>query len=176
MGHIDTRPSRSSWRAVGWFASNFERLLVCSFLSLFSVVLILQVFMRFVVRDPLSWPEEFSRYLLIWTAFIGSSLAVKEGRFINIDILPLMMSGWARKALHLVMHGGFLLFCVLAVYFSLDFILRVAHSGQVSPAMGIPMWLVYSAAPAGLTLAALRTIEAIIFGSAEPEHHFEDKS
>lgn len=162
-------------KAAIWLVENFERLLVSTFLSLFSVVLILQVFMRFVLREPLSWPEEFSRYLLIWTAFVGSSLAVKEARIINIDILPLMTSGWVKKALHMVMHMGFLLFCVLAIYFSLDFITRVAQSGQVSPAMGIPMWLVYAAAPVGLSLATLRTLEAIVFGSREMEHHYEDK-
>jgi TRAP-type C4-dicarboxylate transport system permease small subunit len=159
-----------------WLVENFERLLVCCFLSLFSVVLILQVFMRFVLRDPLSWPEEFSRYLLIWTAFIGSSLAVKEARFINIDILPLMATGVVRKALHLVMHLGFLVFCGLAIYFSYDFILRIASSGQVSPAMGIPMWIVYMAAPVGLGLAALRTLQAIFLGGPSVEHHYEDKS
>ena len=163
-------------RVAGWLVENLERLLVCSFLSLFSIVLILQVFMRFVLRDPLAWPEEFSRYLLIWTAFIGSSLAVKESRFVNIDILPLMTSGRVRMALHVVMHLGFLIFCALAIYFSYDFILRIARSGQVSPAMGIPMWLVYGAAPVGLTLAALRTLQAIFRGSPEPEHHYEDKS
>jgi TRAP-type C4-dicarboxylate transport system permease small subunit len=38
------------------------------------------------------------------------------------------------------------------------------------------MWLVYGAAPVGLALAALRTLQAIFRGSPEPEHHYEDKS
>jgi len=176
MSVEEGRPRLTAWKAAGWLIQNIERLLVCSFLSLFSIVLIVQVFMRFVVRDPLPWPEEFSRYLLIWTAFIGSSLAVKEARFINIDVIPLLLTGWAKKAMHLVMHLGFLLFCILAVYFSYGFILRVAQTNQVSPAMGIPMWLVYGAAPVGLSLAALRTLEAIFFGSPTAEHHYEEKS
>lgn len=163
-------------RAAVWLLEHFERLLVCGFLTLFSAALILQVFMRFVLREPLAWPEEFSRYLLIWTAFIGSSLAVKEARFINIDILPLMASGWVKRALYFVMHAGFLLFCIPAIYFSLQFIIRVAGSGQVSPAMGIPMWLVYAAAPVGLSLSALRTLEALFFGSAQPGPHYADKN
>jgi TRAP-type C4-dicarboxylate transport system permease small subunit len=150
--------------------------LVSTFLALFSMILVLQVFMRFVLRDPLAWPEELSRYLLIWTAFIGSSLAVREARFINIDIVAAISGPRLRRAFHFLMHLGFLLFCVIATYKSFDFITRIAVSGQVSPAMGLPMWMVYCAAPVGLTLAGLRTVQAMIFGSSGPEHHFEEYS
>ncbi|WP_316861021.1 TRAP transporter small permease [uncultured Cohaesibacter sp.] len=172
----DPHPSSKARTAIVWLFNNFERILVASFLSLFSIVLILQVFMRFVLRMPLPWPEEFSRYLLIWTAFVGSSLAVKESRFINIDILPTMSRGWFTHALRWTMHIGFMAFCMVSTYFSIDFIHRVANSGQVSPAMGIPMWIVYSAAPIGLTLATLRTIETLITGADLKAGHFEDKS
>lgn len=170
------RSGNPVWRVFLLVLENFERFLVSSFLSLLAIVLILQVFMRFVLNDPLAWPEEFSRYLLIWTAFIGSSLAVKEGRFINIDILPSLASGWVKTAFHVIMHLGFLLFCGVAVYFSIDFISRVARSGQVSPAMGIPMWLVYVAAPVGLTMAALRTVQYVVSATTVQEHHYEEKS
>ena len=163
-------------KGAAWLLENFERLLVCGFLSLFAVVLILQVFMRYVLRDPLPWPEEFSRYLLIWTAFVGSSLAVKEGRVINIDILPSICRGWALKALTFIMHLGFLAFCVIAIYYSLDFIQRIARSGQVSPAMGVPMWWVYSAAPIGLGFSALRTLEAIFSRDSKEKSKFVDAS
>lgn len=170
------RSGRPIFQALVWLEANFERVLVSSVLALFSIVLILQVFMRFVMRSPLPWPEELSRYLLIWTAFFGSSLAVREARFINIDVLASMSTGWVRKAFHLTMHLGFLLFCVVATYHSLGFIISIAKSGQVSPAMGIPMWLVYCAAPLGLSLAAVRTVQAIFSPPAEREHHFGEQS
>ncbi|UJQ96096.1 TRAP transporter small permease [Mariluticola halotolerans] len=164
------------FRALGWLEANFERVLVAGVLAVFSIVLILQVFMRFALRAPLSWPEELSRYLLIWAAFIGSSLAVREARIINIDVLPSMSTGWVRQAFHVVMHVGFLIFCLVASYHSLDFITRIARSGQVSPAMGIPMWLVYCAAPIGLSLAAIRTVQALIAPAPETEIHYEERS
>jgi len=151
------------YRALVWLEANFERVLVSTALAVLSGVLILQVFMRFVIRMPLIWPEELSRYLLIWVVFVGSSMAVREGRVINIDVLPSLSTGWVRKAFFLVMHLGFLLFCIVATYQSFDFIFRIARSGQVSPAMGIPMWMVYCAAPVGLSLAAIRTVQAVLY-------------
>jgi TRAP-type C4-dicarboxylate transport system permease small subunit len=154
-------------RAAFWLYRNLERLLVCLFLTAFSLALVLQVFMRFVLRDPLPWPEELSRYLLIWTAFVGSSLAVQEGRAININVLPMLASGAVEKAFFYIMHIGFLLFCLTGIWFASWLVLRIHQSAQVSPAMGIPMWMVYCAAPFGLGLAAFRTVEAMILGTRE---------
>ena len=43
------------------------------------ILIIVQIVMRFVFSNPLSWSEELSRYLLIWITFLGASLAVKQG-------------------------------------------------------------------------------------------------
>lgn len=156
--------AKRGYRGVLGIINNSERVLVCVFLSVLSVVLILQVFMRYVLREPLAWPEEFSRYLLIWTAFVGSSQAIKDRRVVSIDVLPQTFGGAAERLFYYLMNLGFLLFCGIAIYFSIDFISHVMRSKQVSPAMGIPMWIVYLAAPVGLGMAAMRTVEAIIAG------------
>jgi TRAP-type C4-dicarboxylate transport system permease small subunit len=46
--------------------------------------IILQVFFRYVVRAALPWPEELSRFLMVWCAFVGASTALKRGDHVGV--------------------------------------------------------------------------------------------
>jgi TRAP-type transport system small permease protein len=42
-----------------------------------SAVIFYQVFSRFILKDSLRWSEELARYLMVWSVFIGSALAIR---------------------------------------------------------------------------------------------------
>jgi len=44
----------------------------------FLLCVLLQVFYRYVLNDPLTWSEELARYLFIWCAFLGWILASRH--------------------------------------------------------------------------------------------------
>lgn len=56
----------------------------------------------------------------------------------------------------------FLLFAIAMVYFGILVVGMQISSGQVSPAMGLPMQYVYAAPVLGFTLTAIRLIQKII--------------
>jgi TRAP-type C4-dicarboxylate transport system permease small subunit len=56
----------------------------------------------------------------------------------------------------------FLAFCILAVWVGTDIALKLLNFGQKSPALHIPMGLIYFAAPVGLGLSAIRIVQNII--------------
>lgn len=45
-------------------------------LTLMVIDILIQVFFRYVLRDPLVWTEELARFLLAWMVFLGASSAV----------------------------------------------------------------------------------------------------
>lgn len=55
-------------------------LLVCAI----CLVVLWQVFTRFVLNNPSSWSEEVCRYLLIWISFIGGSLGLNNGTHMGL--------------------------------------------------------------------------------------------
>lgn len=57
--------------------------LVCAI----SLIVIWQVFTRFVLNNPSSWSEEFSRYILIWISFIGGSLGLSNGTHMGLVLV-----------------------------------------------------------------------------------------
>ena len=52
-----------------------------------SVIIIYQVFSRFVLEASLPWSEELTRYLMIWAVFIGASLALRNGALIGVEAI-----------------------------------------------------------------------------------------
>lgn len=57
-------------------------------LALMVVVILAQVFFRYILNNALPWPDEAARFLMLWmTAFMAPS-AMRWGGFVSIDMLP----------------------------------------------------------------------------------------
>jgi TRAP-type C4-dicarboxylate transport system permease small subunit len=130
------------------------------FISLvFSVFLIfLQVVMRYVFGNSLSWSEELARYLFIWYTWIGTSLAIRERRHIRIEILTDFLGEKAKlrlEVLVLLLWAGFAAFLAFKGIEVGKLLLR---SRQSSPALEIPMVFAYAAVPVGCTLMVVRLL------------------
>lgn len=133
-----------------------EEAIVVVLLSLMSLVVGLQVFMRYVMGDALSWTGEFSRYCFIWATYIGVSYGVKRNSHICItalsDRLPARMRRYV-SILALLIFGAFAL---LVIKESFVLAMKVLDFGQKSPAMGIPMGWIYLAPTVGFLLVIWR--------------------
>lgn len=143
------------------FEKNFERYIITASLLTMSLVLIAQVVMRYVFRSPFIWSEELARYLLIWGSMMGTSLAVRESRHISVDLLPTLFGPKSYALFATIAHIGNLVFCSVMIWNAVPLIGRLRGIGQLSPSLGIPMWLIYCAVPVGFGCMAIRTIQAL---------------
>jgi TRAP-type transport system small permease protein len=60
-------------------------------LGLMVVVILLQVFFRYVVNNALPWPEEASRFLMLWSTGLMAPTAFRRGGFVAIDMIVRML-------------------------------------------------------------------------------------
>ncbi|MFN3661963.1 TRAP transporter small permease [Yoonia sp.] len=148
-------------KALRFLEANLERFTLAAILLAMVVILAAQVVFRYLLGSPLVWSEELARYLLIWCTFIGVSLAVREGRNISVDLLPVMAGQrWLRSfGVFALMSSA--LFFALMVWYSVPLTQRIAQIGQKSPGLGLQMWVVYAAVPVGMGLAFLRALQAL---------------
>lgn len=135
-----------------------EWILILSFM--FLVVLVFtQVFFRYVISQSLGWSEELSRYMLIWIAWISACYIMRSGKHIRIETLknklPKPIQKWA-EAFVLILWSIFALFLAIEGW---KLVMGIQATGQVSPSLGIPMWLVYMALPIGGLLMIIRIIQ-----------------
>ena len=55
------------------------------------IVILVQVFFRYVLNNALPWPDELARFLMLWmTGFIAPS-AYRWGGFVSIEMLPQLL-------------------------------------------------------------------------------------
>ncbi len=139
-----------------------EYLLVGSLV--FNVILIfVQVLMRYVFKNSLSWSEELARYVFLWQTWIGASLAVKERRHLRVEVLANLFSGQNRRIFELLILSIWFCFCLFLGYQGSKLTLFLFQRGQTSPALGIPMGYAYASVPVGCFLMAYRLILEVRF-------------
>lgn len=60
-------------------------------LALMVLVILLQVFFRYVLNNALNWPDEAARFLMLWMTGLIAPSAFRWGGFVAIDMLPLAL-------------------------------------------------------------------------------------
>ncbi|MGK0282465.1 MAG: C4-dicarboxylate transporter DctQ subunit [Patiriisocius sp.] len=141
-----------------------EEILIGGLLASASLILFANVVARYVFNWGVPWAEELVRYEIIWMVFIGGSVAVRKGIHIGIDILATVSPPKTQTVIHLVINAISLLFCVFLTVIGFDHISQIKMSGQVAPALQVPIWIVQMAIPIpiGGSLMALRFLQRLI--------------
>jgi TRAP-type C4-dicarboxylate transport system permease small subunit len=143
-----------------WLDEHLEETVLVFFLVAISVVMLLQVFMR-AFGNSLSWPEEFCRYVYVWTVFFSLGYTVRKGNMLRVGVVMDLVPQIARKAIAILVNlGCFLVFTTFFVN-SVNVVGAIVSSGQKSTAMGLPMHLVYRCTMIGFFLGGLRTAQMI---------------
>lgn len=67
------------------------------------LIIIAQVFFRYVLGNALSWPEEASRFLMLWSAGLMIGTAYRRGGFVAIELLVVLLPRVLRHLLTLTL-------------------------------------------------------------------------
>jgi TRAP-type transport system small permease protein len=68
-------------------------------LGLMVVAILAQVFFRYVLNNALPWPEEASRFLMLWSTGLMAPTAFRRGGFVAIDMVVRMLPRGVATAL-----------------------------------------------------------------------------
>jgi TRAP-type C4-dicarboxylate transport system permease small subunit len=129
-------------------------------MGVMSIVTFGAVVSRFSFHYPLPWSEELVRYLFAWTSMVGSSVAVRAGAHIGINVVTdRLPKAWKKPADALVIVCS-VVFCIALLFIGWDQVLK--QSGQLSPAMGLDMAFVYSCLPVGAILMIISLIAVLL--------------
>lgn len=130
--------------------SRVEDYLAVVIIVVMSLAVLFQVISRFVIKAPLSYTEELSRYMLIWLTFIGASLALHDDKHFAVDVLSHRLSAFGQSVYKFIITG--LMLAYLVVLFANSIPLLEVAAMQTSAALDIPMDYVYLAIPVGTGL------------------------
>lgn len=154
-------------KALAWLDKYFEMSIGIVLLTIISILLFVQVIMRRVFDNALFWSEEMARYMFIWLIYISVSQSTKLMRHIKIDSMLGIFPKKLRPYVVLLGDLLFLAFSIFIVFTSYDILQRQIMWGQYSPAMRLPMWVVYAAPMVGFALTTVRLIQLMVI------HHLQ---
>ncbi|OGB90341.1 MAG: hypothetical protein A3G35_18975 [candidate division NC10 bacterium RIFCSPLOWO2_12_FULL_66_18] len=134
---------------------------ICVFLLAALVILIdLQVFYRYVLNDPLSWPEEIARNAFIWLVALGTVKLFRERSNYVINFFLVSAPAAVQRAAAFVYDIiALLLFIVVLVG---SWPVLVANA-RIKTAIGLPINLLY----ASFAVASVLVIVAIVVSLLE---------
>lgn len=127
-------------------------------LAFTTLLIFVQVCLRYIFNNSLSWSEELARYIFIWQIWLGTSVAMKEKEHICLDMLNNKLHGKAKLVLALLTNLLMLGFCIFLAKYGWDLVLSMMSRGNKSVALRIPMWIIYSSLPFSQLVVTLRII------------------
>jgi C4-dicarboxylate transporter DctQ subunit len=129
------------------------------FLSVITVMVAVEVVLRYCFGSSLYVTEELTRYLMVWVVFLASSLAVRDNAHISIEILANLFKGRARAWYNLVAQLFFLSF--LAFLMIEGLIALPFQTDQIIPTLNIAISWFYLAIPVGSALMILNLLPRV---------------
>ena len=109
-------------------------------IGLMVVVILLQVFFRYVLNSALPWPDEAARFLMLWMTALIAPSAYRSGGFVAIDTINVLLSERVGRILSLAL----LLISLLVLIVAFQLSQKHVNSGWLfsSSTLKIPLHLI----------------------------------
>jgi len=126
-------------------------------LVIVTIVVLIGVFYRYILNNPLSWTEETARYILIWTTLLATSITIKERKTVRLTTIIRRIP--EKNALILEMIFYIFIILVIGVIAKNSLTMVLTRSIKTfSPAMQISMFWPQSSLPIGFGLIFFQSL------------------
>lgn len=153
-------------KVLKWLDKNFEEAILVVFLIVITIVMSVQIVAR-IFNSALTWSEELARFLFVWSGFLSISYCFREQISIKIEQVVDMLPTRVASVIKLLEKAIMLVFYLYMLQFAYDYYTRAIASGQLSPAMQIPMAMIQIAPLVGFILSIIRLIQSVFAKSRE---------
>jgi TRAP-type C4-dicarboxylate transport system permease small subunit len=162
--------------------SRFEQALVAAnraiiflMMAVMATLVFTNVITRYIFNFSIIWAEEVSQYLMVWIAFLGAGLALRQGRHVAIEIFQDRLRAPHGRALRAAIAGMILVFLAVLTVLGVQF---VAFAWiQETPVLNISLGIPYLAVPIGAMLFVLHlcfVFRTYVQKQFEPVHGLDE--
>jgi len=123
--------------------------LVC--MAVMTILIVAQVVLRYVFNDSLTWSEELARIVFIYMTFLGIGAAYGRRRHMFVDAIVILFPIKIQKVIRSLVVWVASIFFLIVMVVTIRMIFDLFRSELNTPALEIPMGLVYLIIPLGLS-------------------------
>lgn len=139
-----------------------EYILLVIPMAVLIVCIFINIMLRAFFESGISWLEEFSRYVFVFSTFLGASIAVETDQHPKmsavIDLAP------EKVSLTLKIIGS--VFCaalsLVVSYYGYQQIVRMIANNAMASSLPIPMWVPYLIMPLALLVSGIRYLSLLV--------------
>ena len=134
--------------------------LIVIMLGLMVVITTAQIICR-TWFTALSWSDEVTRYLLIWSTFLGASVVYRHSGHISVTILQEKVPAGVGKAMRIAVHAICLVLFAVLLHYSARYCGKL---NKTATALPIKMKYIYLCIPISM---AINMVHALVLGLGE---------
>ncbi|MCA9559954.1 MAG: TRAP transporter small permease [Myxococcales bacterium] len=164
---MQSNPFRVVFRVV----HAIEAALVAAGILLVAGLTVANVIGRSLFGVSVAFAEELGGLTMVWVTFVGLGYAAGQGRHIRMTALFDQLPENGRRGLMVAIAATTAVLCGYLTVAAVDYVGTVRVLGTVTPALEMPLWLAYLAAPVGLGLATLQFALTAVANVRRPGVH-----
>lgn len=149
-------------RLIAWLDEYTEFYLNFFLYTLLTVIIVVEVFRRYVLDSATSYGEEVARYAFIWLAYFAAARGVKNRTHLSIDLFRDMCGRNVKFALFMLSDVCFLILSLIIIWTGTRFVMTTIEFDQHFTGINLPLWLAVSAVPIGWGMIAIRIVQRSI--------------
>jgi len=143
------------------YINKIEKLLCVVSISAIVLLVLSQIFMRYVTGSSLAWSEELTSWFFLWMAWLGISANFVKSEHISVGGITYLFSQPCMKVFfRLVVSIGNVLFLGFLAYITYRTMMKPFIWKQSSIVLGLPVYILYFSVIVGCVLSMLRVIYA----------------
>ena len=150
-------------KKLGNFYNRLEEYMLAYTLLLCVGIIFLQVIMRYVFNNSLSWSEEVCKYLFVWMIWLGTSLSAREHGHIAIDLLKDKARGSGKYYMNIAVNTIWLMMCLFLLFNGITVVEGLVLRNRTASALPwVKVWVVYLAIPVSQGVLSIRIMLDIL--------------
>lgn len=117
---------------------------------------------RYVFGQSLYFTEELNQFLIVLVTFVGLGYATRRGRHIRMSAFYDTLGDRARKGLMIVICLSTAAVMAWLAWVAWTYVVSVANTGRVTPALRVPLYLTYLWVPLGFAITAIQYLLTVL--------------
>ncbi|MBI9103868.1 MAG: TRAP transporter small permease [Spirochaetales bacterium] len=150
-------------RIFKWLDINFEPVAMAVLFYVITLLVTLQVILRFVFATGFSWGEEVARFLFVWLMYFSIAYATRNQRHIRVAFLVQRFGVKAHKIFMMLGDLVFLIFSSLIFISAVKVCQSIFKYQDMAVTINVSLNIVYGAGVVGFALIIIRLIQTLIY-------------
>lgn len=127
--------------------ARFEQLLCSVLIVTFSVLLIANVFARYALNSPIFFASELSVYILIWMAFLASSISIHYDQHVRLTMLIGLLPTGAQRFCYWFTELVCLAILAVLLWYAIGWLRSPSVEYDIAITLDWPKWHFYLIVP-----------------------------